>query len=50
MCVDFPAGIKPLAKSGSNPIQPAEVLERLRELVVSIQGNRNQHQPEPVEG
>ena len=30
MYVDFPALVKPLAKSGSNPIRPAEVLERLR--------------------
>lgn len=50
MYVDFPVGIKPLAKSGSNPIQPAEVLGRLRELVIAIQGNgNNQHHPEPVE-
>ena len=43
-------GVKPLAKSGSNPIQPAEVLERLREMVVALQGNGNHNQPEPVEG
>ena len=49
MYVEVPAGIKPLAKSGSNPIQPAEVLERLREMVVAIQGNRNHFHPEPVE-
>jgi 2-oxoglutarate ferredoxin oxidoreductase subunit alpha len=50
MYVDFPAGIKPLAKSGSNPIQPSEVLERLHEMVVAIQGNLNHQQPEPIEG
>jgi 2-oxoglutarate ferredoxin oxidoreductase subunit alpha len=50
MFVDIPSGIKPLAKSGSNPIQPAEVLERLRELVISIQGNRNHHHAELIEG
>jgi 2-oxoglutarate ferredoxin oxidoreductase subunit alpha len=49
MYVDFPAQVKPLAKSGSNPIQPAEVLERLREMVVAMQGNRNNSHPEPVE-
>ena len=30
------------------PFSPREVLERLREMVVALQGNRNQHQPEPV--
>jgi hypothetical protein len=34
--------VKPLAKSGSNPIQPAEVLERLREMAVAIQSNHQQ--------
>jgi len=47
MYVDVPPLVKPLARSGSNPIQPADVLERLREMVVAMQGNRN-HQPEPV--
>jgi 2-oxoglutarate ferredoxin oxidoreductase subunit alpha len=50
MYVDVPALVKPLAKSGSNPIQPTEVLERLVEMVVAMQRNRNQPQPEPVEG
>jgi 2-oxoglutarate ferredoxin oxidoreductase subunit alpha len=50
MYVDFPAGIKPLAKSGSNPIQASEVLERLREMVVALQSNRNHHQVELIEG
>jgi 2-oxoglutarate/2-oxoacid ferredoxin oxidoreductase subunit alpha len=44
MYVDIPFQIKPLAKSGSNPIQPTEVLERLREMVVAMQGNHSQHQ------
>jgi 2-oxoglutarate ferredoxin oxidoreductase subunit alpha len=48
MFVDLPALVKPLARSGSNPIQPAEVLERLREMVVALQGNRNHRQPDPV--
>jgi 2-oxoglutarate ferredoxin oxidoreductase subunit alpha len=48
MYVDVPALVKPFAKSGSNPIQPAEVLERLREMVVALQGNRNHHRPELV--
>jgi 2-oxoglutarate ferredoxin oxidoreductase subunit alpha len=42
MYVDVPAMVKPLAKSGSNPIQPAEVLERLREMAVAIQSNHQQ--------
>jgi 2-oxoglutarate ferredoxin oxidoreductase subunit alpha len=49
MYVDFPALIKPLAKSGSNPIQATEVLARLREMVVAIQRNRNHDQPEPMD-
>jgi 2-oxoglutarate/2-oxoacid ferredoxin oxidoreductase subunit alpha len=48
MYVDVPALVKPLAKSGSIPIQPTEVLERLREMVVALQSNRNHQQPEPV--
>ena len=47
MYVDFPALVKPLAKSGSNPILPSEVLARIREMVVAIQ--RNQQQPEAIE-
>ncbi len=39
MFVDIPPWVKTLAKSGSNPIQPTEVLERLREMVVALQGN-----------
>ncbi len=46
MFVDFPARISPLAKSGSNPIQPGEVLRCLREMVTAIQSNRpNQIDP-----
>jgi 2-oxoglutarate ferredoxin oxidoreductase subunit alpha len=48
MYVDLPSSVKSLAKSGSNPIQPAEVLARLREMVVALQGNRNHHQTEPA--
>ena len=48
MYVDIPVLVKPLAKSGSNPIQPTDVLDRLRAMVVAIQGNR-EHQPEPAE-
>jgi 2-oxoglutarate ferredoxin oxidoreductase subunit alpha len=42
MHVDFPAVVKPFAKSGSNPILPSEVLERLRQMAVSMQSNHHQ--------
>jgi 2-oxoglutarate ferredoxin oxidoreductase subunit alpha len=47
MHVDLPAHVKAFAKSGSNPILPSEVLERLREMVVAIQSG--QQQPEAIE-
>jgi hypothetical protein len=48
MHVDLPAHVQSLARSGSNPIQPSEVLERVREMVVLLQGNGNRHQAEAV--
>jgi 2-oxoglutarate ferredoxin oxidoreductase subunit alpha len=48
MYVDVPVLVKPLSKSGSNPIQPTEVLERLHEMVVAIQSSRNHLHLEPV--
>jgi 2-oxoglutarate/2-oxoacid ferredoxin oxidoreductase subunit alpha len=48
MYADVPAQMETLARSGSNPIQPIDVLERLRGMVVAMQRNRN-HQPEPVQ-
>ncbi len=48
MYVDLPPLVKPMAKSGSNPILPEEVLERLRQMVVALQGNRKHQHPEPV--
>jgi 2-oxoglutarate ferredoxin oxidoreductase subunit alpha len=48
MYVDVPAQVHLLARSGSNPIQPVEVLERLREMVLALQGNHNHRQPDPV--
>lgn len=48
MYVDFPASVTTLAKSGSNPIQPMEVLERLREMVVALQRNNGTHHLEPA--
>ena len=47
MYVDVPSQVNLLARSGSNPIAPSEVLERLRQMVVAMQSNRN-FQPEPV--
>jgi 2-oxoglutarate/2-oxoacid ferredoxin oxidoreductase subunit alpha len=37
MFVDVPRGLEQLARSGSNPITPAEVLSRLREMVATLQ-------------
>ena len=47
MYVDVPPLVKPLAKSGSNPILPTDVLEQLRGMVVAMQRNR-ESQPEPA--
>ena len=47
MAVDLPAQVKPFARSGSNPILPSEVLDRLRQMVAALQGN-HQRQPEVV--
>jgi 2-oxoglutarate/2-oxoacid ferredoxin oxidoreductase subunit alpha len=50
MSVDLPTLVKPFAKSGSNPIQPTEVLARIREMVAALQSNGNHHHhPEPAE-
>jgi 2-oxoglutarate ferredoxin oxidoreductase subunit alpha len=38
MYVDLPPLVRQLARSGSNPIQPREVLEQLRQMAVSLQG------------
>jgi 2-oxoglutarate ferredoxin oxidoreductase subunit alpha len=48
MYVDLPAMIKSMARSGSNPIQPTEVLQRIREMALALQGNGSEHQHEPV--
>jgi 2-oxoglutarate ferredoxin oxidoreductase subunit alpha len=37
MFVDVPRGVESLARSGSNPITPAEVLDRLRAMVTTLQ-------------
>ena len=48
MYVDLPPNIKLLAKSGSNPIQPAQILERIRQMALALQGNGAAHPHEPV--
>jgi 2-oxoglutarate/2-oxoacid ferredoxin oxidoreductase subunit alpha len=40
MFVDVPAGVVSLAKSGSNPIMPEEVVERLRKMALALQRGR----------
>ncbi len=37
MFVDVPRGVETLAKSGSNPITPAEVVDRLRQMMMALQ-------------
>lgn len=37
MFVNVPAGVRALARSGSNPFTPAELAERLRELALHVQ-------------
>jgi 2-oxoglutarate ferredoxin oxidoreductase subunit alpha len=40
MFVDVPAGVTSFSKSGSNPIMPEEVVERLRKMTLSLQRGR----------
>lgn len=47
MYVDVPRGIETLAKSGSNPITPMEIVDRLRTISLALQ--REKHQ-EPTLG
>ena len=42
MFVDVPRGIETLAKSGSNPITPDEVVDRLRQISLSLQREKQQ--------
>jgi len=49
MYVDLPTQVKALARSGSNPIQATEVLQRLREMVTAIQGNPDHPRLEPFQ-
>jgi hypothetical protein len=43
MYVNLPAGVVSVAKSGSNPILPASIAERLRKIVLGLQ---REHVPE----
>lgn len=49
MFVDVPRGLESLARSGSNPITPNDVLDRLRRMVTTIQRGRVP-EPEPMLG
>ena len=40
MYVTVPAGVQPLARSGSNPILPTSIVERLRKIVLGLQRQR----------
>jgi 2-oxoglutarate ferredoxin oxidoreductase subunit alpha len=49
MFVDVPRGVESLARSGSNPITPAEVFNRLRAMGTTLQ-NKRVPEPEPPPG
>jgi 2-oxoglutarate ferredoxin oxidoreductase subunit alpha len=38
MFLDLPAGVQPMCRSGANPFRPREVLSRLRESMLALQG------------
>jgi len=40
MFVNMPAGVQPLARSGSNPILPASIVQRLKKIVLGLQRQR----------
>jgi 2-oxoglutarate ferredoxin oxidoreductase subunit alpha len=40
MFVSVPTGVQSVAKSGSNPIVPAAIVERLRKMVLALQRRR----------
>jgi 2-oxoglutarate ferredoxin oxidoreductase subunit alpha len=49
MFMDVPSGLESLAKSGSNPILTAEIVERLRKMAMGMQ-RKEQFEPEPELG
>jgi 2-oxoglutarate ferredoxin oxidoreductase subunit alpha len=40
MYVNVPAGVQPLARSGSNPILPGSIVQRLKKIVLGLQRQR----------
>jgi 2-oxoglutarate ferredoxin oxidoreductase subunit alpha len=46
MYVDMPRGIETLAKSGSNPITPEEIVDRLRQISLALQREKHQEPPQ----
>ncbi len=40
MYVNVPAGVQPLARSGSNPILPTSIVQRLKKIVLGLQRQR----------
>jgi len=48
MFLDVPAGIESMCRSGASPIQPAEVVTRLREVALNLQ-RRHTDLRQPVE-
>jgi 2-oxoglutarate ferredoxin oxidoreductase subunit alpha len=46
MFVDVPAGVRQFTRCGANPIQPAEVVRKLRKAMMALQ--RPSHHGEPV--
>jgi len=43
MFLEVPRGIEPFCKSGSNPITPAEIVEKVRGVALALQRERGQH-------
>jgi 2-oxoglutarate ferredoxin oxidoreductase subunit alpha len=42
MYVDVPAGVEPFCRPGANPFQPAEIVDRLRQLTLRLQGRTSE--------
>jgi 2-oxoglutarate ferredoxin oxidoreductase subunit alpha len=49
MYVNVPSGVESLTRSGSNPIVPGEVLDRVRQMALAVQRKRK-YEPEPPLG
>jgi 2-oxoglutarate ferredoxin oxidoreductase subunit alpha len=46
MYIDMPRGVETLAKSGSNPITPDEIVDRLRQISLALQREKHQEPPQ----